>query len=547
MTEMQSPNAQDIWRKYEIGLEYGRRTGRFNNAEKCWRFYEGDQWEGIKNTDGPLPIYNVIRSSVDYKIAKVAMNAKVIEFSAEKDRQLVLDGLNRKAKEAWEYGKMDDRCWEAAQSGFVEGNAFLYFPFTTFFDAKKTFNRCRDRSIFVQVIPGSAVILGDEEQQELQNQPYIILADRKLTESVKQVARENGVGEKEIDSIVSDERNEIKVTTGTKEEEKNTGGYTTVVTYFERSKSGIRFCRAVRDVIIQPFNDLKMDLYPIVHMPIKRQKGKARGVGEVISMIPNQIEINRTLLRRTVAVKMSAYPKPIYNSDYVDNPNDLDATGAKIEISGAQNLNNVLQAVGYLQPAAISADATILQNEMITTTKELVGAGDAALGNINPEQASGAAIVAVQDQADIPLNRELAAFAQMIEDIAILWFHMYQAANTSVLTYDGKHQDAGALAGLCPSIRVEIVSPDAAKAKANTLFMLVGQGHLAFDEFLELEDGASDIPVEKLKALRNKKKATENAVMEQQAAAVEREIEGAALNGMVEQQANQAFAGIMEE
>ena len=293
-----------------------------------------------------------------------------------------------------------------------------------------------------------------------------------------------------------------------------------------------------------------MEWYPLVHLAFNRQKGKARGLGDVRTMIPNQIEVNRTLVHRKNAVHISAYPKQIINTSYVREHQDLDAVGAKILIDDGQTLNNVLQAVGYLQPAAISGDASVLQNELITTTKELAGAGDAALGNINPEAASGAAIVAVQGQADIPLNRELSAFARMIEEIALLWFHMFKANNMpSFKTVTGKTVGADTLEKLCPALRVDIVSPDAARAKFNNLYTLMTQQLITFDELLELDEGSSDLPIDKLKRLRQKKKETETAAMDQELAAIEaeqqRETQQVELDSMMnEAEAENAFAGM---
>lgn len=546
------PQTAEIWQKYEQGLDYGRITGRFNEAEKCFRFYEGDQWAGIKDTKEPLPFYNFIEPVIDFKRAKIAMNTKVITFSSQKeDPKGILDALNKKIKEAWEYAKMDDECWEAATYGLVEGNAFLYFYDGQFFSMEKELCRCLERENFVQILDGCKVILGDEEEKKLQNQPWIIIQERLPVDRVRAIARNNGISEKDAEGIRTDQRDDAEITTGTKTEQTNSNGFVTSLLYFERVEGTVRFCRVVKDLMYQKFQDLKMDYYPLVHLPINRQMGKARGIGEVRGMIPNQIEVNRTLVRRKHAVTISAYPKQIVNSFYVEDHQDLDAVGAKIMIRGDHTLNNVLQAVGYLQPAAISSDATVLQNELITTTKELAGAGDAALGNVNPEQASGAAIVAVQGQADIPLNRELAAFGQMVEDIAILWFHMFKANNAPSFRTEMKATvTAEEMDALCPSLRVDIVSPDAERAKFNNLYTLMTQGLIGFDELLALGEGSSDLPIEKLKALREEKKQKETNRMDQELAAIDaeqnRQTQEVELDSMMnEAGAGNAFAGML--
>ncbi len=548
------PEALELWGRYQRGLDYGRLSGRYTNSEKCWRFFEGDQWNGIKNADGALPFYNIIRPVVNYKKARIAMNAKTITFSLEeRDDTGVMDAINEQVKAAWEFGKMDDRCWEMVEVALVSGDAFLYFPDGRIFGQEEKLCRCNDRRKFSQVLDGCHVFLGDEEESELQNQPYIIIEERRLTDQIRREAKENGIPEKDIDIIMPDKRSDADVTTSDANKNKNEEHYSTSILYLERTAEGIRFCRAVKDLIYQPFQVINgLQYYPLVSYTVNQQKGTARGLGEVLHMIPNQIEINRTLVRRSAAVKMAAFPKLVYNETMVTNAGDLEVAGAAIAISDSMNVGNVLEKVGYLQPAPISGDATNFENELISITKELAGAGDAALGNINPEQASGAAITAVQDQADIPLNREVSAFHQMIEDIAIVWYHLIMAYNP--VRYSGKKSTVSrtALEQYCPKVEINVSStiPDTVTARVNTLYSLLSSQFISFEEFMELVGSDSNIPIEKLKAMREEaektRKLQQMEIMEQQAADIENETNAAALEGMMtENEASGMFAGMM--
>ncbi len=542
--------AADIWLKYQQGQEYGRLSGRFTDSEKCWRFFEGDQWGGLTDDGAPLPMYNIIRPVTNYKTAKIAMNSKTITFSVEeKDPKGILETVNRQIREAWEFGKMDTKCWEIVNQGFVSGHSVLYFPNGAFFDQSKgRLCRCNDRRVFSQIIDGCQVFFGNELECELQRQPYIILQERLLTEQIKEEAKKNGLPEGEIDKILPDDREDSDVTTGQKNEPDGRQKFTTSLLYFERVGQSIRFCRATKDVIYQDFQDLKTDYYPMVDFVVNRQKGKARGIGEVKHMIPNQIEINRTLVRRSVAIKQAAYPKVIYNSAMVTNVADITKPGAAIAVDDAMQVGDVQRMIGYLQPAASGNEASGFMGEMISITKELAGAGDAALGNINPEQASGAAITAVQDQADIPLNKEISAYAQMIEDIATVWYHMIMAFNATGYTTDnGSKVSMKELSELCPRVKVDVSStiPDTVTARVNTLYGFLQMGAISFDEFLELAPQQSNIPTEKIKELRKKAQEKEVEAMEAEAAQVEKDLQGAELEAMMSGQGGNAFAGMM--
>ncbi len=540
--------AEEIWRKYQQGMDYGRLSGRFDNSEKCWRFFEGDQWSGLSDEGTPLPMYNIIRPVINYKKAKIAMNAKAITFSIkEKDEKGIMETINRQIREAWEFGKMDAKCWEVVKQGLVSGHSVLFFPDSAFFDQSAgRLCRCNDRRVFAQILDGCQVFFGNELEQELQKQPYIILQERLLTDQVKNIAKKNGLSEEEINKILPDERNDSDVTTGQRQEMKGDGGFTTSLIYFERVGNSIQFCRATKDVIYQPFEDLKTDYYPMVDYVVNRQKGKARGIGEVLRMIPNQIELNKTLFRRSAAIKAAAFPKLIYNSSMVENPGDLTKAGAAIAVNDNMNIGNVQQMVGYLQPAASGNEAAGFMGELISITKELAGAGDAALGNINPEQASGAAITAVQDQADIPMNEEVSAYAQMIEDIAVVWYHMILAHNPGGYKTDGGAKASlDEMTGLCPGIKIDISStiPDTVTARLNTLYGFLQMGAITFDEFLELAPAEGNIPTEQIKKLRKEAQEKQNEMMNQQAAAIQAKTQAAELDSMMN--GGGAFAGMM--
>lgn len=554
MTEPRQNDARELWALYEKGVDYGTLSGRYTNAEKCWRFFEGDQWYGIRNADGGLPFYNIIKPVINYKKAKIAMNTKTITFSLnEEDREGVVDAINDQIRAAWELGKMDRLCWEIVETALICGDALVYFPNGQLFEQGADLCGHDPLWRFAQILDGCHVILGDEGEPELQRQPYIILTERLLTEKVRQEAKKNGLMESEICMITPDSRSRTEVTTGIEQDFGYSESYTTGILYMERTEAGIRFCRAVRDVIYQPYQTIRgLNYYPIAAYTVNRQKGKARGLGEVLPMIPNQIEINRTLVRRSDAVRSGAYPKLIYNEDFISNPQDLEVAGAAIAVRDGLNINDVMQMVGYLQPAPISGEASQLESEMISVTKELAGAGDATLGNVNPENASGAAITAVQDQADIPMNREVAAFSQLIEEIALVWFHLILAYNP--ISYQGKREVVSAehLRKLCPMLEIDVSStiPDTVNARLNTLYNLLGGGYITFDEFMELIDSTANIPVEKLKSIRAEAKKEQElqqaAVMDQQAAEIENATAEAQLDGMMaEAEAQELYAGMM--
>jgi hypothetical protein len=174
-----------------------------------------------------------------------------------------------------------------------------------------------------------------------------------------------------------------------------------------------RWCEIVEDV------DLGIKLYPIAHFIWEEKEGSARGEGEVKPLIPNQIEVNRTEMRRVLTVKEQAYPMKVIDESKVRNPEAINTVGGTIYTNG-QPVDDVHKIVGTITPAQMSNDVKLLQDDLIQMSRELAGAGDTATGQVDPEQASGRAILAVQQASQAPMTEQRESYKNFIEDIAMI-------------------------------------------------------------------------------------------------------------------------------
>jgi hypothetical protein len=175
-----------------------------------------------------------------------------------------------------------------------------------------------------------------------------------------------------------------------------------------------RWCEIAKD------KDTGLSLYPIAHFNWEEKEGSARGEGEVRYLIPNQIEVNRTEVRRVLTVKYQAYPQKVVDISKVSNPQALNTVGGIIKTHG-QAVDDVHKIVGTIPPAQMSPDVVKLQEDLIQVTRDLAGAGDTATGNVNPESASGRAILAVQQASQAPMTEQKETFKNFIEDLARIW------------------------------------------------------------------------------------------------------------------------------
>jgi hypothetical protein len=245
-----------------------------------------------------------------------------------------------------------------------------------------------------------------------------------------------------------------------------------------------------------------LKLYPVAHFNWEEKEGSARGEGEVRYLIPNQIEVNRTEVRRVLTVKYQAYPQKIVDITKIANPQALNTVGGTIKTNG-QGVDDVHKVVGTLPPAQMSPDVVKLQEDLIQVTRDLAGAGDTATGQVNPESASGRAILAVQQASQAPMTEQKETCKNFIEDIAridleYLIVHAENGINmeeeitdpnTGEETYQVVNVPQSALEQLKAAVKVDVTPKGVYDkfAQEQTIENLLVQGFFSAQRVSELE------------------------------------------------------------
>lgn len=405
-----------IWEKYSAGTRHHNQINLYATTERNYKMYEGDQWYGMPKGD-TLPCHNIIRPTVQYKTSMVAMNTMQIMFSPMEytpEAVAVCEMLNKYASQKWEQLKLDSLSWQVILDAAIAGDSYLFFY---------------DKALNCHTVQNTDIYFADEQETDIQKQPYIIIAERKPVETIIREAKENGVSKKEIAQIEADHAD--PTTIGDKNEvstsDENSGKATSLL-YLTKSKNGnVIMCRSTRTCIYQPETEIKgLKLYPIASYIWGAQLNSSRGTGEVKPMIPNQVELNKLLARRCSSAAQNAFAKPVYMGNQVANPEDITKLGTAIKLKGNGTPQDIRQIFDYIAPAPMSQEASLLQNDLLTNSRELAGAGSAALGQIDPRRASGDAIMAVVDQSAIPMNMPTAAYRQFVEDVAHIFLQYWR-------------------------------------------------------------------------------------------------------------------------
>ncbi|MEG1394088.1 MAG: hypothetical protein RSC60_07430 [Christensenellaceae bacterium] len=105
-----------IFKQFEQGKDYINSLNMITKSDDAFRFYEGDHWRGLKSGDEKMPIIEIIRPVVDYKVAIVTQNMLQIFYSSmnfenplvRMQTQQICEKLNEHIARVWENNSMDN-------------------------------------------------------------------------------------------------------------------------------------------------------------------------------------------------------------------------------------------------------------------------------------------------------------------------------------------------------------------------------------------------------------------------------------------------------
>ncbi len=412
MEELKELITTDEWDLYQKSVDYMLLYDLFEDTNRNYRMYNGDQWFGLKTQGIEKVQLNFIKPIVDYKTTVINKNLWAIIYSSENFDNLefkpladsLCELLNKRAAKIWERTKMDNKIRIETLDSAINDEGINY----TYWNEK-------DKLIENEVIDKTDIFYGDEKNSDIQSQPYILIRKRIPVINAREMARNLDISEEKINLIMGDNDNLHNIGDNNQWEKDSV---CTIITKLWKENGKVHYSKATR--LVQLIKDTESGLtqYPIAHFNWTIKKGSARGEGIVRNLISNQIEVNKTLMRRSIVAKNTAYPQKIVNLDYIQNPTAIDNIGAKIMVAGT---TNVAEAFSTTKPQQMSTDVTQLQNDLIEITRTLENASDVANGSTDPQSASGKAILAIQNASQETLNAQQSGLKDFIEQIAIIW------------------------------------------------------------------------------------------------------------------------------
>ena len=395
----------EIWGEYEKGVSYNLSdpVNLYETVRQNENFFIGRQWEGVAAPDLDKPVLNILKRVVNYFIATIVSDdiaASVSVFGGVQDPevQALLDVIPTQIDDVIERGKLKQKNRSALRNAAVDGDCCFYF----YLDPDDNDNGTNAGNIAAEEIDNTSVIFGNPQLCDVQRQPYIILVMRRTLEETKEEARRNGRPQAEIDSITADDDpNGIN-------RERETGKATQLLKFWKEN-GVVWYTKTTQNATVKPKTNLGYKLYPVAWMSWDRVKNSYHGQSCITGLIPNQIFINKLFAMCMEHVKRMAFPKVVYNAQMLPR-GWSNRVGEAIPVQGELGAN-VAEVVGG---ADMSSQVVMLIEKTISYTRDMMGASDASLGNVKPDNTS--AIIAVQKASETPLTLQRMEFYQFVED-----------------------------------------------------------------------------------------------------------------------------------
>ncbi len=449
---------KDIAAEYQSGVSYKASIGEkgiFEQSKKNERFFVGDQWHGAKcGNERPLIRRNIIKRIGDYKIATVAAPSLSVNYSAEgvpstvdiqkestNVRQGLIEGqvpqgeaseieiaavtaaLTDYYRTTAERIKFDKLKEEVLRNAYITGTAiaFTYWDDTIetglYADAAKSEPIKGD--IACEVLDVENVNFGDPNLDDIQKQPFIIIAQRRDLGEVKREARRNGQNADEI----TPDRDTYQINAGDRGEQEPTDSqrvtvYTKFYKEWDKNDKTYRVMavRVTEKTFVRKPWCLKLRNYPLAKLSWEKRRSCIYGDSEITYLIPNQIAINRALTAAVWGLIQTGMPIMMVNGNIVNGTITNDP-GQIIKVEGGSE--DIIGAIRYVEPPNSTTQFQNVVNDLCNNTLSDSGANDAALGNMRPDNAS--AIMQLQEAARIPMQLIQNRFYDFVEDIARIW------------------------------------------------------------------------------------------------------------------------------
>jgi len=526
------------WEWYQAGINYNNRLDPsfYDLVDVNWDFFYGFQWrQAGLSPDFPQPVFNYINKYATFFVASILASRIGTRIELPLTDEIKQKVVNQELKEFEERVKMDWQQKNALYDGVVTGD---YVGHVIFDATKKPYDGKFGDVIGVldfELVDPNNFYMGNPNSKDVQTQPWIQVAGRDMVRNLQEeqeaVAEENNeiqsdnnteeqaskYGDIELDEIQSDDG-------------KDNGKATYVITYVKKKAKGsdkktVHASKCVEGAYIYKDIDLECELYPVALGNWELQRNTYHGMSFVQAIMPTQIFINQAFGMAMKNTKDTSFPIWAYDKRLSNGRTNQVSSQIGLDLRPNESVRDL---GAFIAPESMSAQVMNMIELSKQYMAECVGANDALLGNINPEQASGASISATTKQAGIPLENPKTNAYNWREDITrIVYDQMKTNYGTRPVLLEGDDGqieqttfDFDTLENEYASVKVQ-VGPSTYWSEVATQQMLdnlLANGYIEFMDWLEEVDPVTfppkDILLNKLKAKVKENEEVENEFLE---------------------------------
>ncbi len=505
--ELQTALINDSWRR---GMDYLRRGGFLSS----WREFEdmkvGRQWPAATSRTRhlPRPVFNLVELIINYKTAQVLNeNMRIIflpeNIRGDEDKNPAPGLYTNFAQMVWDELSFGEIIEQVVDNAATYGSGIWHFYWDGAKTGKGSFKYIG--AMGAESIDPANCCFGNPQLKDIQKQPWIIIAKREDIKKVKEKAAQRGLPVENIggDNLGLENMGEEY------QREPDSGGKITLLTYYWREKTGnIYFSQAVNNQLITPPTDTGLGLYPIEVLCWKIRKNSLYGLSEVEGLIPNQKGLNFIMAMMMLSVQDCAWPK------ILSKPGALNQQ--LTNIPGEVVIDNYPAGEGikYLAPAPLSGLALTLSDRIYELTRSISGTHQVYTGEPYSKNMSGAAIMALQKAAAMPVEQIKKRYIRSLVNIGRIWEDFFKNKYTMTRLIKDYFNE-GEVISFNPSefkdvslaLKVD-VGPGASYSDAlmmSNLENFLDKGYISFEDALEfMPDSSVPFKQELLRRIKNR-------------------------------------------
>lgn len=394
----------EVWGEYEKAVSYNYNINLYDTVEMCENFYNGRQWEGVKADDLEKPVFNIIKRVINLFIANIVsddISISVTPFNTadSAETEQLFRALKTEIERVIENTKFKTKNRQLLRNAAVDGDGAYHF----YFNADAESGQMVKGIINCELIDNTNLFFGNPYSSDIQSQPYLLILQRRTVDSVRNEAISCGMSEDEANLIIADNPGNLT------NEETASELVSVIIKYWRDEKGKIHCVKVTPTATIREEWNTGYNFYPVSYMSWENVKNSYHGQSVVLERIPNQIFINKIFAMAMYNIKLVGFPKIVYDMNRLPN-GFTNRIGEAIAVEG--NVNEALATA--IQFPDMSNKVMEIAEKTMQYTQEYMGASDATLGNMRPENAT--AIVALQSSSNAPLELVKQNFYQCVED-----------------------------------------------------------------------------------------------------------------------------------